>query len=92
MAGFSAYKAVIYLFFVGSLLAIPPQKVYVSGLTSVDLALRRRLLPAAANEAVSTKDLDINPSPAPAPSTPLDQYRSCKRRVQRGSDPIHNRC
>lgn len=63
----------------------------VSGLGSIDLALRflrnSRLLEGVAVEQLGTKT-----SIAPSPSTMFDPNLSDKRRVRRGSDPIHNRC
>ncbi|KAI9174397.1 hypothetical protein LWI28_016684 [Acer negundo] len=70
----------------------------VSGLRSIDLVLRwdKELLPFVPTsrtlKAVVLKDLQTNPGFAPAPSMALDPNQSNKRRVRRGSDPIHNRC
>ncbi|GAB2289660.1 hypothetical protein Dimus_023967, partial [Dionaea muscipula] len=33
----------------------------------------------------------ISSTPAPAPCMPFDENSSSKRRIRRGSDPIHNR-
>ncbi|KAG6481961.1 hypothetical protein ZIOFF_058585 [Zingiber officinale] len=40
---------------------------------------------------VSSEKLDAGKNAAAGPS-PLDPNAACKRRVRRGSDPIHNRC
>lgn len=42
-------------------------------------------------KAVDAKDVNIVEQLAPAPSA-LDPNQSNKRRVRRGSDPIHNKC
>ncbi|GKF23026.1 CLAVATA3/ESR (CLE)-related protein 45, partial [Tanacetum coccineum] len=52
---------------------------------SVGLALRR-VLDGIVQEL--DKPLDI----APSPSVTFDQYQTEKRRIRRGSDPIHNKC
>ncbi|CAL9123886.1 unnamed protein product [Musa textilis] len=70
----------------------------VCGLRNVGLVLGRneeqtavakseRLL-ASVDAAV---DIDASKKPAAGPS-PFDPYSASKRRVRRGSDPIHNRC
>lgn len=75
--------------------------IEVSGITSLDLALRwrkgdqllflrsSRVLEAV---AVATEDLQVPMNLAPAPATMFDPNQSNKRRIRRGSDPIHNRC
>ncbi|KAK9278045.1 hypothetical protein L1049_027602 [Liquidambar formosana] len=93
--GFSAYRVVILLVCI-VFLAVQPEKV--DGLKSIDLALKwdkgqllflrnSRIL-----NAVAVEDLPTKPSLAPAPSMMFDPNQSDKRRVRRGSDPIHNRC
>ncbi|CAI9761795.1 unnamed protein product [Fraxinus pennsylvanica] len=72
---------------VGRLLVFRPQEV--CGLRSADLALRqsredRRL--RVKNQ--STLDTDKKPAPV---SKKFDPNQSSKRRVRRGSDPIHNK-
>ncbi|KAE8720462.1 hypothetical protein F3Y22_tig00019423pilonHSYRG00016 [Hibiscus syriacus] len=67
----------------------------VAGLTSIDLPLRvrpfvgkySRILEAAALDSLKTRQ-----NLAPAPSLVFDPNQSNKRRVKKGSDPIHNRC
>ncbi|URE09939.1 hypothetical protein MUK42_04685 [Musa troglodytarum] len=51
------------------------------------VAKSERLL-ASVDAAV---DIDASKKPAAGPS-PFDPYSASKRRVRRGSDPIHNRC
>lgn len=91
----SAYRVVILVIFVG-FLAVQPEKVYA--LRSIDLALRWHsghvlfLKNSRILLAVATKELHTKPSLAPAPSIMVDPNQSSKRRVRRGSDPIHNRC
>ena len=79
----------------GLLLAAQPDKV--SGLQSIDFVLRhsqhnqdmvpksQRILMANATEGMNTqkKSTQINNT--------FDPNQSSKRRVRRGSDPIHNR-
>ncbi|KAL4324956.1 hypothetical protein GQ457_11G025820 [Hibiscus cannabinus] len=75
-------------------LLLPTQ--IVAGLTGIDVALRvrpfvgkhSRILEAVA-DAVDTSKTRQNL--APAPSIVFDLNRSNKRRVKKGSDPIHNR-
>ncbi|KAF8399478.1 hypothetical protein HHK36_015344 [Tetracentron sinense] len=76
-------------------LAVQPEKV--SGLRSIDLVLRwdkeHGLVPKHARilKAVAMEELNTEKKSAPSPPT-FDPNRSSKRRVRRGSDPIHNRC
>ncbi|XWS23187.1 hypothetical protein CRYUN_Cryun29cG0099600 [Craigia yunnanensis] len=92
----SAQKVLIFLFFF-QLLAVQPDKV--SGLRSIDLVFRqsqeedgiatrrnRRILKADDLKGMSTE----KKLPAPVNNT-FDWNQSSKRRVRRGSDPIHNR-
>ncbi|WRX18994.1 hypothetical protein QQP08_011481 [Theobroma cacao] len=78
------------------LLVVQPEMV--SGLRGIDLALRwdKGLLPFAQNsrflKAVDVDSLQTRQSLAPAPSMMFDPNQSNKRRVRKGSDPIHNRC
>ncbi|GMH16973.1 hypothetical protein Nepgr_018814 [Nepenthes gracilis] len=88
---FFAYRVAIFLFCIGSLLAIQPKKV--SGLTSKDLSLRRRFHTV---EEMS-KNLHTSRRPgmtttATAPSLQIEFDQLSKRAVRRGPDPIHNRC
>ncbi|KAI5683771.1 hypothetical protein M9H77_04999 [Catharanthus roseus] len=72
----------------------------VSGIRSIDLALRWErgdllfLRSSRVLKAVTTEeDLQVQQmSLAPAPATMFDPNQSDKRRIRRGSDPIHNRC
>lgn len=85
---FPACRVVIFLVFVGLLFSQPGQ---VSGLRSVDLALRF-LRNSRVLKGVDVQELHENLSMAPTPSMMFDPNQSNKRRVRRGSDPIHNRC
>ncbi|KAK9198624.1 hypothetical protein WN944_013810 [Citrus x changshan-huyou] len=93
--GSLVYRGFILLVCIG-FLSLQPQNV--SGLRSIDLVLRwdKEVLPAVRNtrilKAVPLKDLQMNPSLAPAPSLMFDPNQSNKRKVRKGSDPIHNRC
>ncbi|EXB44690.1 hypothetical protein L484_015947 [Morus notabilis] len=76
--------------------ALRPQNV--SALRSKDLALRwdKAKLPFLGDvhffKSVALEDLERKLDLAPAPSMTFDPNQSNKRRVRRGSDPIHNRC
>ncbi|KAJ4824207.1 hypothetical protein Tsubulata_013063 [Turnera subulata] len=93
--GFLAHREVILLLCIFHF-AVQTEKV--SGLTSIDLALRwnQRLLPfshiSRILKTVALDDLQPKAGLAPAPSMMFDPNQSDKRRVRRGSDPIHNRC
>nr|DAD34879.1 TPA_asm: hypothetical protein HUJ06_005519 [Nelumbo nucifera] len=92
---FCAYRMFVLVICIG-FLVVQPQKV--SGLSSIDLVLRwkkeeqaltpknSRFLAAVEVEELNTKKKSVSPS------SRLDPNRSSKRRVRRGSDPIHNRC
>ncbi|KAE8657431.1 hypothetical protein F3Y22_tig00116995pilonHSYRG00092 [Hibiscus syriacus] len=80
-----AQRVLIFLAIFG-LLAIQP--VEVSALRNLDLVVFRheqRVL-----KAVDTKGMDTEKKPALG-NNGFDPNRSSKRRVRRGSDPIHNR-
>ncbi|XWS64260.1 hypothetical protein CRYUN_Cryun06bG0171000 [Craigia yunnanensis] len=89
----SAQRVLILLTFFG-LLAVQPDKV--SGLRSIDLVFRhsqeesgiatmnQRIL-----KAVDMKEMSTEKKAAPVNNT-FDPNQSSKRRVRRGSDPIHN--
>lgn len=85
---FPACRVVVFLVFVGLLFTQPGQ---VSGLRSVDLALRF-LRNSRVLKGVDVQELHENMNMAPTPSMMFDPNQSNKRRVRRGSDPIHNRC
>ncbi|CAL9031289.1 unnamed protein product [Prunus brigantina] len=76
--------------------ALQPEKV--SGLRSMDLALRwdkghmSFLKSLHLVKAVAVEDLQAKLSLAPAPSMTFDPNQLNKRKVRKGSDPIHNRC
>lgn len=60
----------------------------------VEQAERPRKLAEGGNAAASL-DASKKPATAPGPSSPstvFDPDRMSKRRVRRGSDPIHNKC
>ncbi|CAL9765287.1 unnamed protein product [Musa acuminata subsp. burmannicoides] len=69
----------------------------VCGLRNVGLVLRRNEEQTAVAKSqrflasVDAVDIDASKKPAAGPS-PVDPYSASKRRVRRGSDPIHNRC
>ncbi|KVI06404.1 hypothetical protein Ccrd_015250 [Cynara cardunculus var. scolymus] len=74
-------------------LSIRSENISVSALRSIDLALKwgeERLF--SRNRSASVEELNTQWSLAPTPSLMFDPNQSNKRRVQRGSDPIHNRC
>lgn len=85
---FPACRVVIFLVFVGLLFTQPGQ---VSGLRSADLALRF-LRNSRTLKGADVQELHENLNMAPTPSMMFDPNQSNKRRVRRGSDPIHNRC
>lgn len=73
------------VFFIGFLSI---QLETVSGVRNIDLALRReRILNADA-----LQDMSVPLHIAPSPAAMFDPNESQKRRVRRGSDPIHNKC
>ncbi|PQQ10203.1 hypothetical protein Pyn_16404 [Prunus yedoensis var. nudiflora] len=92
--GFLAYRSAVLFVCIG-FLALQPEKV--SGLRSMDLALRwdkghmSFLKSLHLVEAVAVEDLQAKLSLAPAPSMTFDPNQSNKRKVRKGSDPIHNR-
>ncbi|OMP04794.1 hypothetical protein COLO4_09292 [Corchorus olitorius] len=95
--GFSVNRGFLLLLACISLLVLQPEMV--SGLRSIDLALRwdKGLLPFVRNSRFLKADaavdsLQTRPSLAPSPSMMFDPNQSDKRRVRKGSDPIHNRC
>ncbi|XP_059650373.1 CLAVATA3/ESR (CLE)-related protein 45 [Cornus florida] len=90
---FSAHRMFVIFICIG-VIAVQPDKI--SGLRSVDHVLRwidhhglatknHRILKAAAME-----DLHTEKKPAPVNAT-VDPNQSSKRKVRKGSDPIHNR-
>ncbi|WOG99568.1 hypothetical protein DCAR_0518921 [Daucus carota subsp. sativus] len=83
-----ACRLMIFLVSVGLLFAQPRQ---VSGLRSVDLALRF-LRSSRVLKGADVQELHENLNMAPSPAMMFDPNQSNKRRVRRGSDPIHNRC
>ncbi|GMN45627.1 hypothetical protein TIFTF001_014813 [Ficus carica] len=96
--GLLAYRVfLVFLLSCIGILVLHPQNA--SALRSKDLALRwdkAKLPPFLADlhifKSVSLDDLQRNLDLAPAPSMTFDPNQSNKRRVRRGSDPIHNRC
>lgn len=88
-------RGVILLVCMG-VLALQPDEV--AGLRSIGLALKwdKVQLPFLEHlrvlEAVAVEDTHTKLSLAPAPSIMFDPNQSNKRRVRKGSDPIHNRC
>ncbi|KAK9669235.1 hypothetical protein RND81_13G117900 [Saponaria officinalis] len=92
----TSYKAfIIFLSCLALLIAI--QSHNVNGINTVELASTRHSVFGRRSrilERVSVDDLvpPSSPAPAPHPSMVFNPDRSSKRRVPRGSDPIHNRC
>lgn len=91
---FSTQRALILLICIG-FLAVKPDKV--SGMRSIDLVLRQNRhdhMLAPKNQrilkAVSMEDLNKGEKSATV-NKKFDLNQSSKRRVRRGSDPIHNR-
>lgn len=78
--GTSAYKLIILTFFCIGFLS-----VQVSGFRRLDLAPER-------SRSLKDRDLNVPQGIAPSPETTFDPNESQKRRVRRGSDPIHNKC
>lgn len=78
-------------------LALQPEGT--NGLTNIDLALRwdKAHIPIFSSFKF-VKDASVEDdwggmlAFAPAPSTGLDPTQLNKRRIRRGSDPIHNKC
>ena len=91
----SVNRGFILLACIGFLLLQPEM---VSGLRGIDLALKwdKRLLPFVQNSRILKADavdsFQTRQNLAPAPSMMFDPNQSNKRRVKKGSDPIHNRC
>ncbi|GMJ00002.1 hypothetical protein HRI_003669400 [Hibiscus trionum] len=95
--GFSVNTRGFFLFSCIALLVF--QSETVSAIRGIDLALKwdKGSFPFVEHsrilEAVDSMDsLQTRPSLAPAPSTMFDLNQSNKRSVDKGSDPIHNRC
>lgn len=94
--GFLIHRAAILLLWIG-FLALQPEGT--SGLTNIDLALRweKPQVPIFSSFKF-VKDVSLGDdwqrtvAFAPAPSTGLDPTQLNKRRIRRGSDPIHNKC
>ncbi|KAK9996075.1 hypothetical protein SO802_020761 [Lithocarpus litseifolius] len=90
-----ARRGVILLVCIG-LLALQPEEV--SGLRSIDLALKLDKVQSPflkhlrVLKVVAVDDFHTKLNLAPAPSVMVDPNQSNKRRVRKGSDPIHNRC
>lgn len=93
--GLLANRVALLLLCIG-FLALAPENT--CALRSKDLALRwnKGQLPFLGSmhifKAVAQEDLQRKLDLAPAPSVTFDPNQSNKRRVRRGSDPIHNRC
>ncbi|KAG8379189.1 hypothetical protein BUALT_Bualt07G0062400 [Buddleja alternifolia] len=78
-------KIIIFAIFCIGLLSIQPANV--SAFRSKDLALRS--FPNLKTDGF--QDLRVPLNIAPSPATIFDPNKSEKRRVRRGSDPIHNK-
>ncbi|GMI76808.1 hypothetical protein HRI_001350100 [Hibiscus trionum] len=68
------------------------QTQIVAGLTGIDLALRVGPLVGRYSRILEVVAVETRQNLAPAPSLVFDPNQSNKRRVKKGSDPIHNRC
>lgn len=90
----SAHRVFILLICVG-FLAVQQNKVY--GLTSVDLAIRHsKKAPGTVSShqrILGDENMQVRNKEKKSASLnkTFDPYQSSKRRVRRGSDPIHNR-
>ncbi|KAL5826411.1 hypothetical protein ACOSQ4_018208 [Xanthoceras sorbifolium] len=91
---FCAHRLLVFLICMG-LLAVQPDKV--SGLRSIDLVLRQSqhnqdMVPQNQRSLMdsATKGMNTEKKPTQINNT-FDPNQSSKRRVRRGSDPIHNR-
>ncbi|CAA2986706.1 Hypothetical predicted protein [Olea europaea subsp. europaea] len=90
------WRVIILVIFCIGVFSIQPEMV--SGRRSIDLARRWErgemsvLRSSRALKAVALQDLGAALNIAPSPGMTYDPNQSEKRRVDRGSDPIHNRC
>ncbi|PIA62686.1 hypothetical protein AQUCO_00200599v1 [Aquilegia coerulea] len=90
---FCSSRVLILLVCIGFLVAQPYR---VSGLRSIDMVLRWDREQGVQSKTsrvlsdVTSEDVQNKYELAPAPSM-FNAYESSKRRVRRGSDPIHNR-
>ncbi|KAK1313272.1 hypothetical protein QJS10_CPA06g00513 [Acorus calamus] len=84
---FSSYRLVIIFICIGCL-AVQPHRV--SAVRGIDFVLSKSTMARVLRDFV-TEELNTMKNLAPAP-LPFDPNQSSKRRVRRGSDPIHNRC
>lgn len=91
--GLYALRVLIILVCIG-FIAVLPEKVSSSRSTDAVFRWNQEYRLAADKshvlEGVSVKDMNTKKNTAPEPST-FDPNRSSKRKVRRGSDPIHNR-
>ncbi|KAF5180319.1 CLAVATA3/ESR (CLE)-related protein [Thalictrum thalictroides] len=93
---FCSSRVLILLVCIGFLVAQPYR---VSGMRSIDMVLRWDKEQGTESKTsrvsrvlsdVNSEDVQSKNELAPAPSM-FNAYESSKRRVRRGSDPIHNR-
>uniref|UniRef100_A0A0E0KRG2 Uncharacterized protein n=1 Tax=Oryza punctata TaxID=4537 RepID=A0A0E0KRG2_ORYPU len=104
MRGLSLALAVLVLIVVllascsDEVLAVRTPAVFAAGRWSVSPTERPRELVEGGNAVAATATFDASVKPAAAtatgssPSKVFDPDRMSKRRVRRGSDPIHNKC
>ena len=92
---FATQRVLILLICIG-LLSFQPDKV--SGLRSIDIALRKQkednhiFLQSRRTLKVVKTEEKLNPeTKSTGQNNKLDPNQSTKRQVRRGSDPIHNR-
>lgn len=86
---FAVHRGFIVLVCIGLLVF---QTQTIAGLTGIDLALSPFVKHSRILKAVAVDSLRSRKSLACAPSMVFDPNQSNKRRVKKGSDPIHNRC
>ncbi|KAA0032271.1 CLAVATA3/ESR (CLE)-related protein 45 [Cucumis melo var. makuwa] len=83
---FSIHRVLIVLLMCVALLAVKPEQA--CALRSIDLALRPSRHILVEDSRVEELNMKRNSLPQ---NNKFDPNRSSKRRVRRGSDPIHNR-
>ncbi|KAG6589506.1 hypothetical protein SDJN03_14929, partial [Cucurbita argyrosperma subsp. sororia] len=90
-------KVLFFLFLLAGFVFSLLQPQTASGLATIDVALKWVAFKSPAIHTHkaddSEKKLNMkNMNVAPSPAMNFDPNQSNKRRVKKGSDPIHNRC
>ncbi|KAH7683967.1 hypothetical protein IHE45_05G217000 [Dioscorea alata] len=89
-------RSYTHLFIIACLSFFAIQAQMTHGLRGINIVLRldgERVAPRMLTSIdAGALDTTTRKNPAMAPSSSLDPNRTSKRRVRRGSDPIHNRC